>query len=103
MHTEILGEIREAEERARGIERESQEKRRDVIARAREEADQAAEAGREAAEEESRKLAAQRTAQAQGEAQGISHEGEARVDQIRQAAGARVEEAVERALKKLLG
>ena len=102
MQTQILEDIRKAEEGAKALAASTRDEVRQVMARARDAADKQADDARTRAEAEAAELIKKETARAEEQAATVQEDGKKRLETIRQAASGKVDDAVALASKKLL-
>lgn len=102
MQTQILEDIRTAEDDAKALAASTREEVRQVMARARDSADEQADDARTRAEAEAAELIKKGTARAEEQAATVQEDGKKRLETIRQAASGKVDDAVALASKKLL-
>ena len=102
MPTQILGEIKKAEEDAKALIASAHEQARQTMTQAREAADKEAADVRAKAEADAAERIKEETARAQMQAGTVQEDGKKRLDAIHQTTSNKVDEAVARALKKLL-
>ncbi|MFH0965589.1 MAG: hypothetical protein V2A58_16450 [Planctomycetota bacterium] len=103
MHREILKEIREAEEHSGALDKESHERRREILARAQEDARKKALDAERSSQAEADRLIAEVVAAAEEEAGRIAAEADGRIEAVRRDAEAKIAEAVRVSVKKMLG